>query len=580
MEPYVFLYPEQHIEEIQAAFEKFKSQVELFTEQPGEINQDFIRLIYDLSHVVHHHGFGGEFLEKCFAFLETHPESLSPDTRSSLVQAIIVLHNHKVIDTVDLIDHFVPLFRLNDKNVRRTIYGHFFNRIPYHQTPQIKKELQKYVQHEDPRVSFKTLKLIIDIFHKENKEDPQTINFIARCIDLKNPRLVNAIVSFFLDPYTPKQESLIDEDDLEEMRREAEHQILINGKTKKNKKQLEKIKHMKASIPQDPVQVLGSLDDPLKLTIRLFSLLSQPEHVKIFKTRETQLRAMELISKLIFQFSLDFDKFFTWSERFIRPNYEDITKLLSIVASAVHSTTNVDTVAEVCRTIANNFVVDHLDEEVQIVGMNTIREICARNPHGMTPELLEDLTAYKKSDRKGVVMAARGIIQVFRENRPDILPKRERGKPTDDAEEPLAFGEQRSSNVLGELGEIAMTRLLTDEEIEKIKKGKADEIGDDDNNPDDSIIDETTLTEGSRVHKRTKEEMVAAAKEGKPEKHSFHNKKEDKTAGFSNKDKLKFKPFMLTRFRQESGRIKNKNLSAVQKDKKKREGKLKTLKMR
>ena len=151
---------------------------------------------------------------------------------------------------------------------------------------------------------------------------------------------------------------------------------------------------------------------------------------------------MELISKIMVQFQLDFDQFFSWSLRFVRPNYEDITKLLSILASAVHTTTSTDTVYELIKTIADRFVVEHLDEEIIIVGLNTIREICAKNPYGMTQELLEDLVQYKREPIKGVVMAARGIISVFRELRPDILPRADRGRPKEGQDEILAFGEE------------------------------------------------------------------------------------------------------------------------------------------
>ena len=572
MEAYVFMHPAEHVEEIQAAYDKFMVQADLYTEQPNEINKDFIRLIYDLSHVVHHHSFAKDFLDRCFSFLETHPESLSPDVRIALVQAIIVLHNHDIIDTISLIDHFMPLFRLNDKNVRRTVYGHFYNRLPFKQTLDIKKTLQKYVYHDDSRVSFKVLKLIIDVFHKENKVDTQTINFMARCLEIKNTRLLNAIVSFFLDPYDVNQNAL-DEQDIEEMRQKAEHVYQVNAKNKKNEKMLAKVKKMKATLPQDPVQVIQCLDDPQKFIIKLYSLLAQPENVKLFKQREHQIRAMELISKIMVQFQLDFDQFFSWSLRFVRPNYEDITKLLSILASAVHSTTNPEVVYELIKTIADRFVVEHLDEEVIIIGMNTIREICAKNPYGMTPELLEDLCQYKRESIKGVVMAARGIISVFRELRPDILPKADRARYKNDKEEALAFGEESQNTILDSVLDVAMTRSLTDAEIAKLKEGREVEN-------DTGEIDESDLIQGSKVHKSTKEEMIEMAKEGKPEKHSYHDKKEDKTGGFSNKDKIKFKPFMLTRFRADSTRNKTKGLSAVQKDKRKRENKIKQLKRR
>lgn len=46
----------------------------------------------------------------------------------------------------------------------------------------------------------------------------------------------------------------------------------------------------------------------------------------------------------------------------------------------------------------------------------------------MNPTLLQDLTEYKGSKDKGVMMAARGLIGLYREVAPEMLKKRDRGK--------------------------------------------------------------------------------------------------------------------------------------------------------
>jgi protein SDA1 len=227
---------------------------------------------------------------------------------------------------------------------------------------------------------------------------------------------------------------------------------------------------------------------------------------------------------VISSFQLDFDAFFNWATRFIRPSYDEVTRALAIVANAVHAQTSPDTLAELLRTIADRFVADNLDEEVMIVGMNAIREICARNARGMTEELAGDLGQYKKSNVKGVVVAARGIIKVLRAEAPEVLAKRDRGRPIDESD--------------------------------------ASDNGD---------VTEEAILEGSRVRRRTKEEKIESAREGKSE-HKFRSRMEDKTAGFSNREKLKMKPFMLTRFRSGAGHVKKRTMNAIQKDRKHREG--------
>ena len=58
--------------------------------------------------------------------------------------------------------------------------------------------------------------------------------------------------------------------------------------------------------------------------------------------------------------------------------------------------------------------------------MNAIREICIRCPLCMTSELLHDLSAYKSHHSKSVMMAARSLIQLFRDLNPQMLKRKDR----------------------------------------------------------------------------------------------------------------------------------------------------------
>ena len=208
MQDFVFRDPQDHIEEIRQSYDEFSSLLELYFDQPKEINKRFIKLLYDLSHIIHYHNFASEFAEKICNFLSTHTESIPHDVRIQLVQAIMVLHNRKVIDTIKALNVLIPLFKLSDKDVRRCVYGHFFLKLPFKQNNQIKRELQKFTSSEyDSKIAFKVLQLIVDIFHKENLEDLKTINFIARCLKTNDSRIINTVVSFFLDPYIPQQKN-------------------------------------------------------------------------------------------------------------------------------------------------------------------------------------------------------------------------------------------------------------------------------------------------------------------------------------------------------------------------------------
>merc|ERR1712223_1430906 len=69
--------------------------------------------------------------------------------------------------------------------------------------------------------------------------------------------------------------------------------------------------------------------------------------------------------------------------------------------------------------------------EVMAVGLNAVRELCARCPLVMTEELLQDLAEYKTYKDKGVMMASRSLITLFRSIAPELLHKKDRGRPTE-----------------------------------------------------------------------------------------------------------------------------------------------------
>lgn len=69
--------------------------------------------------------------------------------------------------------------------------------------------------------------------------------------------------------------------------------------------------------------------------------------------------------------------------------------------------------------------------EVIAAGINAIREVCKRQPWCLSEEdggaeLLSDLVEYRKSKDKGVMVAARSLLQLYREVNPGLLKRRER----------------------------------------------------------------------------------------------------------------------------------------------------------
>ena len=80
------------------------------------------------------------------------------------------------------------------------------------------------------------------------------------------------------------------------------------------------------------------------------------------------------------------------------------------------------------RHIARNFIDDRTSDATITIGINAIREICARQPLGMDSLLLSDLVDYASHKDKAVVNAARSLLKLFRTKNPHMLRKKDRGR--------------------------------------------------------------------------------------------------------------------------------------------------------
>ena len=111
-----------------------------------------------------------------------------------------------------------------------------------------------------------------------------------------------------------------------------------------------------------------------------------------------------------------------------------------------------DVLEPIIRKIADEFVSEGVASEVATAGLNSIREICSRAPLAMNETLLQDLTEYKGSKDKGVMMGARSLIGLYREVAPEMLKRKDRGKvATMSAKDrdQLRFGEETPGTIEG-----------------------------------------------------------------------------------------------------------------------------------
>jgi len=183
-------------------------------------------------------------------------------------------------------------------------------------------------------------------------------------------------------------------------------------------------------------EALNQINDPQGYGEKVFNTLKNCKFGFEFK-----IRIMSLIARLICTHNLLIEPFYSYMQKYAQPHQQHITQILAILSQSCHSLVSPDILEPVLMSIVNNFISDRRPNEVIAIGLNTVREICMRCPLVMRESLLKDLVLYRKSKDKGVMMAARSIVTLFRLVNPSLLPKKERGKFGDINIKPLEYGE-------------------------------------------------------------------------------------------------------------------------------------------
>lgn len=165
------------------------------------------------------------------------------------------------------------------------------------------------------------------------------------------------------------------------------------------------------------------LHDPQTFGERLYENLGRYEKRL---SLDHKIIIMQLLSRVMGSHKLCILGFYTYVVKYITYHQLHIPSILAALAQSVHELTPPDVLEPVIRKIAQEFIHPGVGSEVIVVGLNTIREVCRRQPWAMDEDLLGDLVAYRKSRDKTVVAAARGLLQLFREVNPSMLKRRER----------------------------------------------------------------------------------------------------------------------------------------------------------
>ncbi|PWA26962.1 hypothetical protein CCH79_00001010 [Gambusia affinis] len=438
--------PQSYVDEFFQQYRHYQSNVEIFKLQPDKANKDLAELVMFLSQVAHCYTQQlSTFPRDLSELLRSYHTIIEPELRMTFCKALILLRNKDLIDPTILLELFFELLRCHDKLLRKTLYTHIVTDIKNinarHKNNKINTTLQNFMytmlRDSNPIAAKISLDVMAELYKRNIWNDAKTVNVITTACFSKVTKILVGGLKFFLGK---------DEDEKHESDSESENEgtsardlmmkYSTGRKTTKNKKKMEKAmkvlkKHKKKKKPEVfNFSAIHLIHDPQDFSEKL---LKQLESSK--ERFEVKIMMMELISRLVGIHELFLFNFYPFIQRFLQPHQREVTKILLCAAQASHQLVPPEVIEPMIMTIANNFVTDRNSGEVMTVGINAIREVAGRCPLAINEDLLQDLAQYKTHKDKNVMMSARGLIQLFRNLNPQLLLKKDRGRPTEASKE-------------------------------------------------------------------------------------------------------------------------------------------------
>ncbi|XLT39186.1 hypothetical protein HN873_070478, partial [Arachis hypogaea] len=309
---------------------------------------------------------------------------------------------------------------------------------------------------EDEVRAKRALVTLCELHRRKDWFDERTANAICGACFHPAPRIMKAALSFLLDYEKIENDSDSDNSDSEDETKESPQVILSKetiykahhqGTAASKKKKKAKLERAMRSIKRKQrlsternnnsyYSPLNHLQDAQGFAEKLLSRLH-----KCNEKFEVKLMLMKLIARTVGLHRLILLDFYRFLQKYIQPRQQDITNLLAAVVQACHDMVPPNEVEPLFYQIVNEFIHDRSRPEAMTVGLNAVREICMRMPLLMNEDLLRDLALHKKSHEKGVSIAARSLIGLFREVNPLLLVKKDRGRPMDAKARPKSYGE-------------------------------------------------------------------------------------------------------------------------------------------
>jgi protein SDA1 len=423
------------------------------------------------------------------ALLAAAASELQPAARRALVRTLALMRGRGAADAKLVIPLFFRLLGCEDKVMRRMVHGHILADVRRMQASGDagRRSLQAFlfgmVAEPNQVLVKRSLHVLVDLFRKRVWNDVRTANVIASCVFHEAAPVALIAAKFLLDSESKSgddddevsdadddhaNQELDDPDDTERQYSKKGHDgrkasdmwkayHLTGKKSSKKKRAMERKIGRATRIKRNPggdhtgdqhqsspsFAAMMLLNDPQSFAERLYTDLQTRRRNEPYENR---LVLINLLTRLVGTYKLIVLNLYPFLQRYLQPAQPEVTRVLAYLAQGCHNLVPPDVLYPVLRSLADNFVSDRCSPPSMAAGINTIRAVCARVPlaifdseneakpdNEQEAPLLEDLVEYKNNRDKGVVMAARSLIMLYRDVNPRLLRKRDRGRAAAEA---------------------------------------------------------------------------------------------------------------------------------------------------
>ncbi|KAH0496234.1 hypothetical protein TgHK011_003605 [Trichoderma gracile] len=499
--------PKSYKDDFLKQWEQYEAQREIFFTSPTTAAADTVESFHNMIDLIAHVAdcYPEEtrtFQDDLKAIVAQHHETLHPELRDKVVGSLVLLRRKEVIDSTSLLTTLFPiLVSSRSKSMREMLFQKILSDMRNSNSKSTNHPLNRTIQavlynlvtadRASPRAIW-AIKLTRELWKRQVWTDAKPVDVMKEACLADNEKVIVGATRFFLGG-DKEREELEDESSDEEIDlAKVKHQITINKKSRKQKeayrKAVDKVKKQekKKSKPHPlNFSALHLLHDPQLFAEQLFEKHLQGTKNKL--SLDTKLLVLQLVTRLVGLHKLTIVPLYSWFIKYLTPKQQSVTSILASLAQGVHNLVPPDALEPLIQKIANEFVSEASASEVAAVGLNAIREICSRQSLAMTETLLQDLVQYRKSKDKGVMMAAKGLLSLYREVGAEMLKKRDRGK---DATMGLSSGMMKQRKFgEEEIGGIEGLDLLAKWKEEQRKRKRAEkglpEDGSDGSDDDD-----------------------------------------------------------------------------------------------